>query len=162
MKTKKHDLDPIDLRILDILQADARIQNNKLADRVNLSPSACLNRVKLLHDHGFVKASRAQLDLGKVCSHVHVFCTVTLSDYSAKNIENFEKRVKEMPELVECFKVSGHFDYLLRFVCVDMAGYHRISERTLNADIGVTGLCSHVVLDVTKTFSGYPLHDLLK
>lgn len=155
--SKRHSLDRIDYRILDILQSDARISNNKLAGLVHLSPSACLSRVRQLHEKGYIVASRAQLDLTRLCRHVIVLCTITLKDHSQKNFKNFEKSVLKIPELVECNKISGQFDYLLRFICTDMDSYHAISEKLLDGDTNIANLYSHVVLDQTKTFVGYPL-----
>ena len=157
---KQHALDRIDYRILDILQSDARINNNRLAGLVHLSPSACLNRVRQLHEKGYILASRAQLDISRLCHHVVVLCTVTLQDHSQKNFKNFEKSILKIPELVECNKISGQFDYLLRFICTDLDSYHAISEQLLDGDTGIASLYSHVVLDQIKIFAGYPLSHL--
>lgn len=162
MTTRQRTLDKLDYKILDILQGDARISNNELAQQINLSPSACLNRVKSLHEKGYILASRAQLDLTKLCHHIVVLCTVTLHDHSQKNFKNFEKAILKIPELVECNKVSGQFDYFLRFICRDMDSYHSISEDLLDSDANIANIHSHVVLDHTKTFSGVPIKHLLK
>lgn len=153
--------DRINLRLLAELQRDGRITNQALAERVGLSPSACLDRVRRLQEEGVVKGFGAHLDLEQVCQTVTVIATITLHDHRKKHMERFEAEVRSLAEVVECHQVSGVFDYLLRIVCRDMRHYQTVSDRLIEAGAGVIELCSHVVMDCTKPYSGYPLDALL-
>lgn len=155
-------LDRIDLKILSTLQQEARISNHDLAERVGLAPSSCLQRVRKLEGHGVLGPYRASINLDRVCRSVTVIATVTLKNHEQSAFRRFEQAVAGIPEVVECLKVSGTFDYVLRFVCTDMTQYHALSERLLDADRGVAQLSSHVVLASNKTDEGYPLERLLQ
>ena len=117
---KKKAIDQIDLKILSILQTDARITNHDLSSKVNLSPSSCLQRVRRLEDENYIESYMAHLDLDKVCRTVTVILTVSLHDHTNENFDTFNKAVSEFPEIAECYTVSGNFDYFLRVVCPDM------------------------------------------
>ncbi len=153
----KTSLDRYNLNILKILQRDGRISNQALADRVGLSPSACLERVRKLEKQGLIRTYRAELGLERYCATVSVYATVTLHDHRKQEFDQFERAVREIPELVECAKVSGQFDYILKFICPDMARYHHLSDALLAAGTGMLEVNSHVVLDTTKPFTGVPV-----
>ena len=159
MKTKLK-LDRIYLKILSVLQSHARITNQQLADRVGLSPSPCLERVKRLEQEGFIKGYLGRIDLDRISANVMVYTTVALRTHEQGDFLRFEEAVRGMPEVVECYKVSGEFDYILRFVCADMARYNAISDALLRVGHGVDKMSSHVVFDRTKEFMGYPLERL--
>jgi DNA-binding Lrp family transcriptional regulator len=154
-------LDQIDIRILTALQSDARITNQKLAETVGLSPSPCLQRVKKLEKAGLIGPYLARIDLDRICRNVTVIATVTLKTHEHKDFGAFEAAVRDLPEVVECYKVSGSFDYFLRFVCPDLAVYHALSESLLKTGPGISQISSHVVLDRSKEFSGYRFDRLL-
>lgn len=154
-------LDRLDIRILQVLQDDARITNQALADQVGLSPSPCLQRLRKLEEAGYVGPYLARVNLERICRSVTVVATVTLRSHEQEDFRTFEEVVRVIPEVVECQKVSGTFDYLLRFVCPDIARYHTLSDELLRDAKGVAQLSSHVVLDHTKEFKGFPLDRLL-
>ncbi len=153
--------DRINLRILTELQHHGRVTNQALAERVGLSPSACLDRVRRLQESGVVEGYGARIDLDRVCPSVTVIATVTLHDHRKTHTARFEEAVRSLDEVVECHQVSGIFDYLLRVVCRDMRHYQSVSDQLIEAGAGVIELSSHVVLDRTKTFTGYPLGALI-
>lgn len=153
--------DRINLRLLSELQRDGRITNQALAERVGLSPSACLDRVRRLQDAGVLQGFGARIDLDRVCQAVTVIATVTLHDHRKRHMERFEQAVRSLTEVVECHQVSGVFDYLLRIVCRDMRHYQTVSDQLIEAGAGVIELSSHVVMDRTKAFTGYPLAALV-
>ncbi len=153
-------LDRINLRLLAELQRDGRVTNQALAERVGLSPSACLDRVRRLQEEGVIEGFGARIDLEHVCQSVTIIATITLHDHRKKHMERFEAEVKSLAEVVECHQVSGVFDYMLNVVCRDMRHYQTVSDRLIEAGAGVIELCSHVVMDRTKPFSGYPLDAL--
>jgi len=160
-KAAKAALDRIDRRILARLQAGARITNLELAAAVGLSPSACLQRVRRLEAAGVLGPYLAEIELDKVARSVTVIATVTLGSHRQRDFARFEAAVAAMPEIVDAFKVSGGFDYVLRFVCADMAAYHAASENLLKAGPNVAQLQSHVALQRVKPFRGYDLERLL-
>ncbi|TCO81950.1 AsnC family transcriptional regulator [Plasticicumulans lactativorans] len=154
-------LDRLYLRILSMLQRNARITNQELADAVGLSPSPCLERVRKLEREGYVRGYRAELDLERLGSTVTVYTLVALGSHDQARFERFEHTVASLPQIVECAKVSGSFDYLLRWVCRSVSEYHRLSDRLLAGAAGAT-LTSHIVLEHTRPFSGYPLEHLFE
>lgn len=154
-------LDRIDLKILARVQDHGRITNNHLAEQVGLSPSPCLQRLRRLEQQGVIGRYLGLIELARVCRHVTVIATVTLRNHGAEDFDSFEAIVRATPQVVECIKVSGTVDYILRFVCPDLESYHALSDQLLKAGPGVAQLSSHVMLAGTKTFHGYPLEDLL-
>jgi DNA-binding Lrp family transcriptional regulator len=156
-----HKLDQIDLRILNRLQSDARITNQELADDVGLSPSPCLQRVKRMENNGVISGYNAHIDLHKVCRHVDVIAAVMLNSHGLEDFLNFEAMVKNMRYVVECTKVAGTIDYLVRFVCPDIGSYQMLSDELLKLGPKIGNLSSYMVLKDVKTFSGVALDDLV-
>lgn len=154
-------LDQIDLRILARLQADARMTNQELADAVGLSPSPCLQRVKRLEKAGIITSYHASIDVAKVCRHIDVIAAVTLSSHGFEDFEIFEQMVEDMPFVVECTKVSGPIDYLVRFVCPDIASYQSLSDELLRVGPKIGNLSSYIVLKSSKPYRGVALGDLV-
>ena len=161
MSGKQVKLDKIDLKIIKTLQVQARITNQALADTVGLSPSPCLQRVRRLEDLGIIRAYHARIDIERICPRVTVIGTVKLRDHIHEDFLAFEQAVSEIPEIVECSKVSGTFDYLLRFECPSVSHYHELSDRLLAQGPGSIKISSHVVLSHAKEFNGLPLDCLL-
>lgn len=155
-------LDRIDLKILAALQSRARISNHALAEDVGLSPSSCLQRVRKLEQRGVLGPYRARIELERICRSVTVIATVKLNNHDHSDFQQFEAAVAALPEVVESLKVSGAFDYMLRFVCTDMAQYHELSERLLTESYGAPQISSHVVLSASKPLAGYPLEQLVQ
>ena len=154
-------LDQIDLRILACLQANARVTNQELADAVGLSPSPCLQRVKRLEKTGVITNYHANIDLAKVCRHVDVIAAVTLNSHGLEDFQIFEKMVEEMRYVVECTKVSGPIDYLVRFVCPDIASYQMLSDELLRLGPKIGNLSSYIVLKSSKPYRGVAFDELV-
>jgi DNA-binding Lrp family transcriptional regulator len=154
-------LDQLDIKILDTLQADARITNQDLADAVGLSPSPCLQRVKRLEKAGVIAGYRIQIDLNAICRHVDVICAITLKTHGLEDFANFERTVAGMQHVVECTKVSGNIDYFVRFICPDIGAYQMLSDELLQLGPKVSNLSSHVVLKTVRPFVGVVLDDLV-
>ena len=159
--SEKARLDRTDIAILATLQGEARITNHDLAERVHLSASSCSQRLRKLEKAGVLCAYRARIDLDRICRSVTVIAEATLSSHGLADFRRFEQAVDAIPEVTECLKVSGEYDYILRFVCTDMARYHTLSEHLLTIGRGVAHLSSHVVLARCKETDGYPLGPLL-
>jgi DNA-binding Lrp family transcriptional regulator len=154
-------VDGVDRKILEILQRDARITNQRLSETVGLSASACYERVRRLEKSGVLAAYRASLGLAKLCRSVTVVATAQLASHDQAAFARFEAAVKATPEIVEAVLVSGPFDYVLRFVAADMASYHTAADTLLSKGPPLAQFHSHVVLERTKPFTGYPLDRLL-
>jgi len=154
-------LDQLDIKIIDKLQADARITNQDLADAVGLSPSPCLQRVKRLEKAGVIASYRVQIDLNSICRHVDVIAAVTLKSHGLEDFAEFELTVTGMQHVVECTKVSGNIDYFVRFICPDIGAYQMLSDELLKLGPKIGNLSSHVVLKTVRPFVGVVLDDLV-
>jgi Lrp/AsnC family leucine-responsive transcriptional regulator len=151
------EVDQIDLRIMEVLQKDARITNQALADRVALSPSACLRRVRDLENRGLISAYRAQIRIDRIRSVTAVMAHISFAQHTIKNLEDFDACIESIPEIVESYRVSGNVDYILRVVVPDMHAWKRIMTVLVNGDFGVEKIVSHFLMDQIKTFKGYKL-----
>jgi Lrp/AsnC family leucine-responsive transcriptional regulator len=154
-------LDPINLRILEELQGHARITNQELAERVALSPSACLARLRKLEADGIIRRYLAEVALEKLDRCLEAFIEVTLENHSSSEMARFLKAVEEHPHMVSCHRVSGHFDYLLHVVAQDMPQLREIADSLLSGGLGVSKIATIPILDRIKAFAGYPLRRLL-
>ncbi|MFK8022173.1 MAG: Lrp/AsnC family transcriptional regulator [Pseudomonadales bacterium] len=154
-------IDQVDRRILSTLQTDARITNHKLADAVSLSPSACLTRVRRLEAAGYISSYRAVLGLEKITPYVEAFAEVTLENHSVKDFARFDKAVSAIEQITESYKISGPYDYLLKFICVDVRAYNVLSDQLIESGVGIEKITTLIILDNTKAFAGYPLDALL-
>ena len=126
-------LDRFDHSLLTILQNEGRITNSELAQRVALSESACLRRVKALESHGLIEGYTARLNQHKAGLGVNVFVSITLERQERADLEAFEKAVRLVREIMECYLMSGDYDYLLRVVVADTADFERLHSRQLTA-----------------------------
>ena len=118
-------LDRIDYGILHYLQNDGRIANTDLADKVSLSPSPCLRRVKALENSGVIKRYVALVDSNAVGLGISAFVSVSLDTQEKPALEIFQDRIKTYPEVMECYLMTGTSDYLLRVVLPDLESYER-------------------------------------
>ena len=121
-------LDNKDRKILSLLQKNARISNADLANQINLSPSACLRRVRLLEAEGVIKGYSTIIDQASIGRPTNVFVEVTLKDQSENSLSTFEAAVKECSDIMECYLMSGDADYLLRVVAADTSDFERVHK----------------------------------
>jgi DNA-binding Lrp family transcriptional regulator len=150
-------LDAIDRRILQALQEDARISNVALADRVGLSPTPCLRRVRALEADGVIRRYAALIDQGAVGLPVSVFISVSLERQVEGALEAFEARVRERPEVMECYLMTGDSDYLLRVVTADLGAYERFLMEHLTRIPGVASIRSSFALKQVTYKTALPL-----
>ena len=125
------ELDRYDRTLLRLLQQDARMTNTALAARVNLSESACLRRVRALEESGLIEGYTALVDQQRAGFAVNVFVNITLDRQSQTGLEAFESAVRRIPEVMECYLMTGEHDYLLRLVVSDLADFERIHNQHL-------------------------------
>ena len=121
-------LDNKDRKIFSLLQKNARISNADLANQINLSPSACLRRVRLLEAEGVIKGYSTIIDQASIGRPTNVFVEVTLKDQSENSLSTFEAAVKECSDIMECYLMSGDADYLLRVVAADTSDFERVHK----------------------------------
>lgn len=156
----KSDLDAIDCRIVAELQSDGRLSNVELADKVGLSPSPCLRRVKRLEQEGYIQGYRAALQRDRIGLGFSVFVGVKLNGHANDCALAFEKAVVEMPEVVACHLVSGEADYFLEVVVPDLADYQLfLVGKLLNMPI-VREVRSNIAIQTLKTGAPLPLEHL--
>ncbi|MEL7345200.1 MAG: Lrp/AsnC family transcriptional regulator [Pseudomonadota bacterium] len=143
-------IDDIDARILRALQRDGRLANTVLADRVGLSPSACLRRVQELERRGVISGYRAVLNPVAMGQGFVAYVTVGLADHSKESQEGFERAVSHQPEVRECHNITGSFEYLLRIECADLEAYKAFHTDRLGTIKHVRQITTHVVMGSPK------------
>ncbi|MCH7378850.1 MULTISPECIES: Lrp/AsnC ligand binding domain-containing protein [Acinetobacter] len=146
-------LDRTDLKILDILQADGRISNSKLAELVNLSPTAVMARVQKLTKDEFILGYEAKLNPNKLNANFLVFVEVLLDKTTPHVLDDFIDAVNQYPEIVECHMVSGGFDFLIKLRSAGMEEFRRIAGQILWQLPGVKETRSYPVMQVVKDSS---------
>jgi Lrp/AsnC family transcriptional regulator len=150
-------IDAIDRRILTALQADAAISHQDLADRVGASSASCWRRIKALEAAGVLTATVRLVDPAQVGRGVNVLCNVRMRSHALDARSAFEQFVDGRPEVVECFSMSGEWDYLIRVVVADVEDYNRFLMHTLLGHPSVAGAASHFALSMTKYTTAIPL-----
>lgn len=143
-------LDRTDLLILDALQHNARMTNKELAAQVHLSPTPVFERWKRLEREGYIKKYIAVLDADKLNRGFVVFCCVKLSRLNTDTANDFTTRVMAMPEVTECYNISGHFDYMLKLHSFDMKQYQRFLMDVLGKIESVASIESTFVMEEVK------------
>lgn len=140
-------IDRYDREILRILQTEGRISNQDLADRIGLSPSPCLRRVRALEEAGIVAGYRALLDARKLGLTLMALIHISMDRHTPDRFENFEKEIAAIPEIMECLLITGQdADYQLKAVVRDMDAYQELLLNRITRIPGVTGVHSSFVL----------------
>lgn len=140
-------LDRYGRRILDLLQQDGRISNQDLAERIGLSPSPCLRRVRALEEAGLITGYRAQLDARKLGLTLMALIGISMDQHTPERFANFEKAVAEIPEVLECLLITGQqSDYQMKVVIRDMDAYQDLLLNRITRIAGVTGVHTSFVL----------------
>ncbi|MFC6688377.1 Lrp/AsnC family transcriptional regulator [Jhaorihella thermophila] len=143
-------MDAINRKILREMSRDGRISNLDLAERVGLSPSACLRRVQELERDGVILGYRARLDPAAMGVGFVAYLGVGLNDHSKAAQETFERAVARAPEVTECHNVTGTIEYLLRVECADLAAYKTFHTEVLGTTPHVASLTTYVVIGSPK------------
>ena len=150
-------LDRIDRHILECLQTDGRISNVQLARKVNLTPTPCIERVRRLERHGYIRGYQAVLDPELVNASLLVFVEIDLSHTSPDAFRKFRDEARKLPEILECHLVSGNFDYLIKARVSDMKAYRELLGEKILSLPGVNGSRSYVVMEEVKETMNLPL-----
>jgi len=144
------DMDDIDARILRVLTREGRLANLELAQRVGLSPSACLRRVQALERRGVIAGYRAVLDPARVGIGFIAYVTVGLSQHTKAAQDGFERAMRAAPQVVECHNITGAVEYLLRVEVADLAAYKHFHTDILGTLAQVQALTTYVVMGSPK------------
>lgn len=153
-KTYTENLDSVDIHILRCLQQDARITIKDLSREVNLSASPVFERIKRMEREGYIKRYVTVLDAEKLHKGFIVFCSVRLSPLNKKVAEEFCKIIQDIPEVTECYNISGHYDYLLKVHSPDMKYYQEFILNTLGQLSMLGSLESTFVMEEVKNAFG--------
>ena len=156
----KISLDRTDRRILEQLQADGRLSNQELAERVLLSPSPCLRRVRALERSGVIQRYAAMLDPLRVGLELLAYVSVKLEKRGKMPVDQFTRAVQSWPEVITCFSMTGDMDYLMRVQVENLAHYSRFIMDKLLKQPGVIDIRSNFVLERVKETSALPLEHL--
>lgn len=151
-------MDKYDKSILEALQRDGRISNVQLAGLISLSESACLRRVRALEKSGVIDRYAALLSQPKVGLSGSVFVHIGLHREEESELAAFEEAVRDIPEVMECYLMTGEFDYLLRVVVSDMADFERLHHDSLTRLPGVARVNSSVAIRTVQKKTALPLH----
>lgn len=154
-------LDRIDIKIIETLQRHGRLTNQSLAEHVNLSPSACLERHKRLEKQGYLKGYTAEVDFEKIAPHSITIVEITLKKHHSEDFQRFENAIIKIPEVVECCAVGGGIDYMLKFISHDITHYQDMMDQLLDSDAGIDRYFSYFVTREIKN-SPYPVDRFIK
>lgn len=150
-------MDNIDLKILNQLQEDARITNVALAEKVNLSPAPCLRRVRELEKNGVIKCYTTLLDPEQVGWNVSVFIEIRLEKQVRDHLRIFEQTIEQYPEVMECYLMTGTFDYLLRVVANDLKSLQTFITEKLVSIPNIASMQSSIALKQIKYRTALPV-----
>jgi Lrp/AsnC family leucine-responsive transcriptional regulator len=150
-------LDRYDRIILKTLQANGRASNVDLSDKANLSPPQCYRRVKRMENEGIIRGYAAQVDPAAIGLGVVAFVSLNIDREQFKNVRSLEKAIRQFPEILECYTISGDFDYLLKVAAADLKSLSNFLTDRLMQVSGVSGVRSMVCLEEIKPASPLPL-----
>ena len=154
-------LDAINRKILATIHLQSDITNAKLAELVNISPAACSQRTKALRDAGYYFNCHAEVDLDRICEHIIAYVEFTLNDNSLAQRRRFEAAVEEIPEFMDCLRLSGDTDYISFTCCTNLAELNRIcDELSGRGELGIQKIVTRPVLERPKFYLGYPIAKL--
>ena len=150
--------DRYDIQILHALQEDGRISNQDLADRIGLSPSPCLRRVRTLEETGIITGYRAQLNAKKLGLSLMALIHISMDKHTPERFDNFEAKISEIEEVQECLLITGQdADYQLKVIVADMDAYQELLLNRITRIEGVSGVHSSFVLRKVVEKTALPL-----
>lgn len=150
-------LDRFDRAIVQALQLEGRISNSQLAERVNLSESACLRRVRALEESGLIEGYTARINQQRAGCPVNVFINITLERQDEVDLCKFEEAVRKIPEVMECYLMTGDYDYAIRVVVADTADFERLHSKHLTRLPGVARVHSSFALRTVQKSKELPI-----
>lgn len=151
------ELEPLERRIVTLLQKDASLSHAELAEQVGSSPASCWRRIRALEVAGVLSSTVRLVNPERVGRGVNVICNIRVRSHSREVRGPFEEFIRARPEVMECYSMSGEWDYLLRIVAADVADYENFLMRTLLDHPSVGGASSHFALSTTKYTTAVPV-----
>ncbi|MGE9313444.1 Lrp/AsnC family transcriptional regulator [Niabella sp. CJ426] len=151
------EIDELDKQILRLLQVDASVTHRQIAQTLRRSITTIHDRISRLKQEGIIIRSVAVLDRKKIGKGLLTFSHVLLNQHTIEVLEQFEKAVKKFPEVLECFQMTGSFDFLLRISTRDMEEYHEFYRYKLAKLPNITTVNSYFALSETKSITAYPI-----
>lgn len=150
-------MDQLDKRILRVLQVDGKLQNNELAQRIGLSASPCLRRVKQLEDEGIIRGYVALVDPAKVNLRLSIFARIWMTNQDPQTVNQFMQAIRETPEVVECHLMAGDCDFFLRIVVADLDAYRQFQIHRLNKIPNILSIKTEIPLQNIKQTTELPI-----
>lgn len=157
--SQSYSLDNIDIAILRLLQVDGRLNNVELARQINLSPPATHARVKRLEQEGYIRTYTAILDRDKMQFDLLCFIQVSLQLHQVESVEGFRTAIHQMPEVLECYHLTGEYDYLLKVIVHDRRDLERFLVERLTPLSGVERIHTSIVFTEVKSTTALPLSE---
>jgi Lrp/AsnC family transcriptional regulator len=155
--SQRADLDALDVKILHVLQEDASRSIGEIAGAVNLSQNACWRRIKLLEEAGVIRGRVALLDPAKVGCGVTVFVSLSAGEHSEAWLDRFARQVAQMPEVVECYRMTGEVDYLLKLQVADIEAYDRAYKALIKGAAPLRDVSAAFAMEELKQTFALPL-----
>jgi len=152
------ELNPQDIRILSLLQEDASLTTQEIADRINMSQSPCWRRISRLEENGLINRRVAILNREKLGMDIVVFATVNLSVQGRKNLKEFEDEVTQFPEVTECYTMAGSWDYMLKIITRDIRHYELFVREELITLTNIGEVHSHIAVTEIKNSTSLPIN----
>ncbi|SMC47927.1 Lrp/AsnC family transcriptional regulator [Novosphingobium sp. B1] len=152
-------LDGIDRRLLAELQAEGRVTNVELAQRVGLTAPPCLRRVRALEDAGVIRGYHAELDASKLGFAITVFALVSLKSQAEESLRQFEEHMRTLPEVRECHMLNGEIDFILKIVSRDLQSFQEFLTSKLTPAPNVASVKTSLTIRTAKQVPGVPLED---
>ena len=150
-------LTPTDIQILEALQQDGTLTTQEIADRINLSQSPCWRRINRLEADRVIDKKVVVLNREKLGMEVVAFATINLSTQGRENLEEFEREVETLPEVLECYTMAGTWDYMLKIVVKDIRHYEKFVREKLTRLSNIGELHSHIAVTEIKNSTALPL-----
>jgi len=155
-------LDETDFKILRAVQADATLSSAQVAERIGMSQSPAWRRMVNLEEAGAIKKRVTLIDRQVVGLRFMVYVLIRLKDQTQKTVDQFQSRVRAIPEIVQCHMLMGDIDFLLLAITEDLEAYHKLLREEISRLPGVSGIDSRVVVEETKSTTELPLDGLAK
>ncbi|WP_428331058.1 Lrp/AsnC family transcriptional regulator [Mucilaginibacter sp.] len=150
-------LDATDIRILKFLQDNARLTNKELGEKLHKSASTIGERIKRLEDEGYIKKYAAILDPQKINCGLMAFTHVKIRDHSKESLSHFENEIIKFPQVLDCYHMSGQYDFILRVAVADLNAYHEFLMNHLFETIPMGSVQSTFVMKEAKGMSAFPV-----
>ncbi len=154
-------IDATDIAILSELQKNGKIKNVDLAEKIALSPSPCLQRVKRLEKTGLIQGYGAKIAINKICDTIQVLTQFTIKNDTLEDHHLFQEAIVKYSEVMDCYLGSGGFDYQVRFVCKNIEHYQTIIQTILDSEMKISKYHSYVVMKEIISRREYPIATLL-